>query len=121
MKDLLDLAKTPGSAGEQGLGLNVAFVFEGEEENGSIGTEEALRQNIHWFENTALSVISNTQWVGEIAPCLTYGMRGMISMDVEVLNNKNLFSVCNAVFSKSLIGFLCTATPFFLSLLSMFV
>lgn len=88
VKDLLEIAKRPGSSGEQGLGLNVAFVFEGEEENGSIGTEEALRQNIHWFENTTLSVISNTQWVGEMVPCLTYGMRGMISMNVEVLDDE---------------------------------
>ena len=29
-------------------------------------------------------VISNTLWVGEQVPCLTYGMRGMISLSIEV-------------------------------------
>jgi di- and tripeptidase/Cys-Gly metallodipeptidase DUG1 len=29
-------------------------------------------------------IISNTNWVGESVPCLTYGMRGMISLSVTV-------------------------------------
>ena len=56
----------------------------GEEENGSIGFREAVRSNLPWFEGTKLVVISNTLWVGEVKPCLTYGMRGMISLSVEV-------------------------------------
>ena len=35
------------------------------------------------FEGTQLVLISNTQWVGEQVPCLTYGMRGMISLSIE--------------------------------------
>ena len=35
------------------------------------------------FEGTQLVVISNTLWVGEQLPCLTYGMRGMISLSIE--------------------------------------
>lgn len=70
--------------GLEGLPLNVAFFFEGEEENGSKGAQIALEDNIRWFENTALTVMCNTQWVGEEVPCLTYGMRGMLSMNVEV-------------------------------------
>lgn len=59
------------SGGGGGLPANVAFIFEGEEENGSRGFKEALEQNLRWFENTAAIVISNTQWVGEACPCLT--------------------------------------------------
>ncbi|KAK9839468.1 hypothetical protein WJX81_003920 [Elliptochloris bilobata] len=66
------------------LAFNVAFVFEGEEENGSKGFKEAVQTNLHWFEGTQLIVISNTLWVGEQVPCLTYGMRGMISASIEV-------------------------------------
>ena len=69
-------------AGE--LDVNVAFLFEGEEENGSIGFHEAVRQNLHWLQGTRLILISNTLWVGEKIPCLTYGMRGMLSFSVEV-------------------------------------
>ncbi|KAK9917148.1 hypothetical protein WJX75_001304 [Coccomyxa subellipsoidea] len=66
------------------LPVNVAFVFEGEEENGSAGFREAVQANLHWFEGTQLIIISNTLWVGEEVPCLTYGMRGMIAAAVEV-------------------------------------
>lgn len=64
--------------------VNVAFFFEGEEENGSLGSREVMQANLGWFANTRLVVISNTLWVGENRPCLTYGMRGMISLSVEV-------------------------------------
>ena len=50
----------------------------GEEENGSIGFREAVEANLRWFAGSAAVVISNTLWVGERLPCLTYGMRGMI-------------------------------------------
>lgn len=53
--------------------MNVAFIFEGEEENGSVGFEDSIKGNLHWFEGTTLIVISNTLWVGERVPCLTYG------------------------------------------------
>ena len=43
-----------------------------------------LRGNRRWFEGVSLVVISNTLWVGERVPCLTYGMRGMISLSIEV-------------------------------------
>jgi di- and tripeptidase/Cys-Gly metallodipeptidase DUG1 len=29
-------------------------------------------------------IISNTLWVGESVPCLTYGMRGMVALSIEV-------------------------------------
>lgn len=66
------------------LPTNVVFLFEGEEENGSIGFKEAVQQNLAWFEGTSAILISNTLWVGERRPCITYGMRGMIAMSVEV-------------------------------------
>lgn len=37
-----------------------------------------------WFEGTSLIIISNTNWIGETVPCLTYGMRGMISLSIQV-------------------------------------
>ncbi|EFJ51074.1 hypothetical protein VOLCADRAFT_57861, partial [Volvox carteri f. nagariensis] len=66
------------------LPVNVAFIFEGEEENGSRGFSHAIMRNLSWFEGTQLIIISNTLWVGENVPCLTYGMRGMLSLTVQI-------------------------------------
>lgn len=74
VKELLEECKQGGSC----LPANVVFLIEGEEENGSTGFHEAVQQNLRWFQGTSLVVISNTLWVGERLPCLTYGMRGMI-------------------------------------------
>ncbi|KAL4857151.1 Cys-Gly metallodipeptidase DUG1 [Chlorella vulgaris] len=80
VKELLEECKQGGSC----LPANVVFLIEGEEENGSTGFHEAVQQNLRWFQGTSLVVISNTLWVGERLPCLTYGMRGMISLSIEV-------------------------------------
>lgn len=64
--------------------LNFAFMFEGEEENGSLGFQESVAANLDWFADAALVIISNTVWVGEHRPCLTYGMRGMVTASLVV-------------------------------------
>ncbi len=46
MKELQQAAARDGPGG--GLGANIAFVFEGEEENGSGGFRNAVRQNMQW-------------------------------------------------------------------------
>ncbi|CAG9463974.1 unnamed protein product [Pedinophyceae sp. YPF-701] len=66
------------------LPTNVAFVFEGEEENGSRGFTQAVEKAKHWFDGTEVVVVSNTFWIGENNPCLTCGMRGMITASIEV-------------------------------------
>ncbi len=67
-----------------GCGGGGCVFCAGEEENGSIGFREAVQQNLRWFEGVQLIVISNTNWVGENVPCITYGMRGMMSVSVTV-------------------------------------
>ena len=56
------------------LAATAACTSQGEEENGSIGFHEAVSSNLRWFEGTELIVISNTNWIGENLPCVTYGM-----------------------------------------------
>lgn len=80
VRELLEECKD----GDSCLPVNVAFLLEGEEENGSVGFYETVQQNLRWFEGVSLVVISNTLWVGENVPCLTCGCRGMISASVEV-------------------------------------
>ncbi|KAF5826183.1 hypothetical protein DUNSADRAFT_4271 [Dunaliella salina] len=81
VKEMVEGAKSEGS---KGLPLNICFIFEGEEENASVGFRETLMSNLTWFEGTQVIIISNTNWVGENIPCLTYGMRGMISLSIQV-------------------------------------
>jgi acetylornithine deacetylase/succinyl-diaminopimelate desuccinylase-like protein len=64
--------------------VNFVFVFEGEGENGSVGFRESILQNLDWFSGTALIVNTNNTWIGETVPCLTYGMRGLVKLRVEV-------------------------------------
>eukprot|EP00951_Prasinocladus_malaysianus_P016767 scaffold131184_cov46-Prasinocladus_malaysianus.AAC.1 len=71
------------SAG-QPLPVNCAFCIEGEEENGSHGFAKTIETNQHWFSGTEAIVVSNTLWIGENRPCLTYGMRGLICLDVSI-------------------------------------
>lgn len=85
VKEMLQEDDGSSSHGNTGcLPCNVAFAIEGEEENGSAGFQEVLQSNKRWFEGVDLVVISNTLWVGEKTPCLTYGMRGMLSLSVTV-------------------------------------
>ena len=51
MKELQQAASRDGKGG---LGANIAFVFEGEEENGSGGFRNAVRQNMQWCGGDAL-------------------------------------------------------------------
>eukprot|EP00878_Enallax_costatus_P021135 GHUV01022368.1.p1 GENE.GHUV01022368.1~~GHUV01022368.1.p1 ORF type:complete len:715 (+),score=178.90 GHUV01022368.1:262-2145(+) len=80
VKEMLDCWRVAGAAAP----INVAFMFEGEEENGSQGFQQSVAANLDWFSDAVLVVISNTVWVGENKPCLTYGMRGMVTASLVV-------------------------------------
>jgi acetylornithine deacetylase/succinyl-diaminopimelate desuccinylase-like protein len=65
-------------------GVNIVFVFEGEEENDSEGFTKAILEHKTWFEGTELILIMNTFWIGDSRPCLIYGLRGVIELEIEV-------------------------------------
>ncbi|KAG0002902.1 hypothetical protein BGZ79_002102 [Entomortierella chlamydospora] len=72
---------------EQLLDVNVKFLIEGEEENGSVGFFQAVEQNIELFQEA--DVLLNSYWLGEDIPCLTYGLRGVIHSTLTI-NSKNV-------------------------------
>ncbi|KIJ54859.1 hypothetical protein M422DRAFT_64082 [Sphaerobolus stellatus SS14] len=78
------------------LGVDVVFMVEGEEEAGSAGFEEAVRV---WREEEKIRaekegggredkvdcvLISNSYWIGEDTPCITYGLRGVVHATIEI-------------------------------------
>ena len=81
VKELLDRRE---GLSHSALPVNLAFVFEGEEEIGSHSLAAVVQEHVQWFANPELIVISNSQWIGNELPCLTYGMRGMICITVRV-------------------------------------
>ncbi len=79
--------KTYGS-----LPLNVKFVIEGEEEIGSESLETFIKQNTDLLKCDTV-LISDTSLFAEGVPTLTYGLRGLAYMEVEVTGpNKDLHS-----------------------------
>jgi di- and tripeptidase len=66
------------------LACNVNMIIEGEEENGSENFEGAVRRNLDLFADTTHILVANNYWLGDTRPCLTYGMRGVIKMRIEV-------------------------------------
>jgi Cys-Gly metallodipeptidase DUG1 len=80
VKELLD--RREGEEG--GLAVNLTFIFEGEDEIGSPSLAAIMHEHLHWFNKPKLIVISNSQWVCDNAPCITYGMRGMLCITVRI-------------------------------------
>ncbi|KAI9032812.1 WD40-repeat-containing domain protein [Phycomyces nitens] len=68
------------------LDVNVLFLIEGEEENGSVGFQEALDEQKTLFEDVDVVLLSNSYWLGEDVPCLTYGLRGVVHASITVCN-----------------------------------
>jgi len=74
------------------LPLNVKFIIEGEEEIGSGNLEEFVNKNKDLLKCNAV-LISDTSLYDVGVPTLTYGLRGLCYMEVEVTGpNKDLHS-----------------------------
>jgi acetylornithine deacetylase/succinyl-diaminopimelate desuccinylase-like protein len=74
------------------LPLNVKFLIEGEEEIGSENLAIFIKQNKEMLKADAV-LISDTSLYGEGIPTLTYSLRGLCYMEVEVTGpNRDLHS-----------------------------
>jgi acetylornithine deacetylase/succinyl-diaminopimelate desuccinylase-like protein len=65
------------------LPLNVKYVFEGEEEIGSVHFEEFLREHKHQL-GADVVVVSDTEMFAPDLPAIGYGLRGLCYLEVEV-------------------------------------
>lgn len=66
------------------LELDLIFVIEGEEEAGSGGFKEAVRKHKGAIGPIDAILVSNSTWIAEDTPCITYGLRGVVHCNVEV-------------------------------------
>ncbi|OCK79980.1 glutathione degradosome [Lepidopterella palustris CBS 459.81] len=69
---------------EQALDSDVIFLIEGEEECGSRGFEDAVRNNKELIGNVDWILLANSYWLDDHVPCLTYGLRGVIHATIKV-------------------------------------
>eukprot|EP00055_Hartaetosiga_balthica_P015193 m.88183 g.88183 ORF g.88183 m.88183 type:complete len:1452 (-) comp8801_c1_seq2:61-4416(-) len=76
---------------DRSLGVNMVFVYEGEAEHRSGGFTKGLEkiresQTLAQIWGTAIDYIfiSNNFWIDDETPCVTYAMRGHISLSVSV-------------------------------------
>ncbi|KAF9462984.1 hypothetical protein BDZ94DRAFT_1259816 [Collybia nuda] len=70
------------------LDLDLVFLIEGEEECGSPGFGDAVRQHKDLIGEIDAILVSNSTWIGEDRPCITYGLRGVVHCTLEISNNR---------------------------------
>ncbi|KDQ11164.1 hypothetical protein BOTBODRAFT_35706 [Botryobasidium botryosum FD-172 SS1] len=70
------------------LDLDLIVLAEGEEENGSRGFAETLRKYKDQIGHVDAILVSNSYWLDDQTPCITYGLRGVVHSKIKVLNNE---------------------------------
>ncbi|RIB28464.1 WD40-repeat-containing domain protein [Gigaspora rosea] len=74
---------------EKGLEVNVSFLIEGEEENGSEGFYNVVDNSKELIGEADVIFISNSYWYCDEIPCLNYGLRGVIRATIEISSSKS--------------------------------
>ncbi|KAL9603754.1 MAG: hypothetical protein Q9179_002076 [Wetmoreana sp. 5 TL-2023] len=78
---------------DKALQSDVVFLIEGEEESGSRGFQEAIRNNKGVIGDIDWILLANSYWLDDDLPCLTYGLRGVVHATVQVTSERpNLHS-----------------------------
>lgn len=69
---------------EQKLETDVVFLIEGEEERGSRGFDQAVKQNKNIVGHISWILVANSYWLNDDFPCLTYGLRGVVHATIGI-------------------------------------
>ncbi|KAJ5669504.1 hypothetical protein N7462_010574 [Penicillium macrosclerotiorum] len=76
-----DLART------KALRCNVVFLIEGEEESGSQGFHQTVRDHKVQIGPVDWILLANSYWLDDYNPCLTYGLRGVVHANLVVTSD----------------------------------
>ncbi|KAJ3514190.1 hypothetical protein NLJ89_g2516 [Agrocybe chaxingu] len=70
--------------------LEVDFVFlvEGEEESGSTGFGDAVQKHKTLIGDIDAIIVSNSTWIGDDWPCITYGLRGVVHCGLDISSDR---------------------------------
>lgn len=66
------------------LGLDLVMLIEGEEECGSIGFGDAVRKHRDAIGDIDAILVSNSTWITDDRPCITYGLRGVVHCNIQI-------------------------------------
>lgn len=66
------------------LATNVVFLIEGDEEAGSRGFRKAVQEHKDDIGEVDYVLLSNSYWLDDHVPCLTFGMRGVVHATIQV-------------------------------------
>lgn len=72
---------------KKALECDIVFLIEGEEEAGSQGFQEAVRENKDLIGNVDWILLANSYWLDDRIPCLTYGLRGVVHANLIVTSD----------------------------------
>ncbi|KAF3287025.1 hypothetical protein TWF132_008714 [Orbilia oligospora] len=70
------------------LSCNIIFLIEGEEEAGSRGFKEAVKKYKDFIGPIDWILLANSYWLDDEAPCVTYGLRGVVHASVEIQSDR---------------------------------
>jgi di- and tripeptidase len=73
---------------EKRLACDVSFLIEGEEESGSKGFSEAVLAHKDFFGSVDVIMLSNSYWINDEQPCLTFGLRGVLHATIDISSPK---------------------------------
>lgn len=69
---------------QRSLDVDVVMLVEGEEEAGSAGFRTAVKKNRDLIGEIDVVLVSNSYWLDDETPCMTFGLRGVIHATVKV-------------------------------------
>ncbi|THH23069.1 hypothetical protein EUX98_g8107 [Antrodiella citrinella] len=69
---------------KRALDLDLVMLIEGEEESGSRGFRDTVKKYKDQIGEVDAILVSNSTWISETTPCITYGLRGVIHCEAEI-------------------------------------